>query len=159
MDRPHREERRRNLRALSPQNGLVYNPSLLSGYYDDYVTQVWDKYATATLSVETQAAYGTVTGQVTGGQLTFPGVGSFARPTTADIFSCSTGPFSTAGASGPELAIIPRLAAAFNRSTLLADSSQPNGRTRPPTTRTRSPTITRGIVHATRPAARLRLPV
>ena len=116
-----------NLRALSPQNGLVYNPSLLSGYYDDYVSQVWDKYSTATLSIETQASYGTVTGQVTGGQLTFPGVGSFARPTTADIFSCSTGPFSTAGANGPELAIIPRLAAAFNRSTLLTDSSQPNG--------------------------------
>lgn len=27
-----------NLRALSPQNGIVTNPSLLSGYYDDYVS-------------------------------------------------------------------------------------------------------------------------
>jgi len=116
-----------NLRALSPQNGIVGNASLLSGYYDDYVTQVWNKYAASTLTIDTQASIGTVTGQVTGGVLTFPGIGSFARPTTADIFSCSTGPFSTAGASGAVLAIIPRLAAAFNRSTLLIDSSQPDG--------------------------------
>jgi hypothetical protein len=116
-----------NLRALSPQNGIVFNSSLLSGYYNDYVTAVWDKYESATLTVDTQASYGTVTGQVTGGSLTFPGVGSFAQPTAADIFSCSTGPFSTAGASGEVLAIIPRLAAAFNRSTLLIDSDQPDG--------------------------------
>jgi hypothetical protein len=116
-----------NLRALSPQNGIVYNSSLLSGYYDDYVTAVWDLYSSTTLAVDTQASYGTVTGQVTGGLLTFPGVGSFARPSAADIFSCATGPFSTAGASGEVLAIIPRLAAAFNRSTLLIDSNQPDG--------------------------------
>jgi hypothetical protein len=116
-----------NLRALSPQNGIVYNSSLLSGYYDDYVSQVWSMYESATLTVDTQASYGTVTGQVSGGLLTFPGVGTFARPVSADIFSCSTGPFSTAGASGEVLAIIPRLAAAFNRSTLLIDSSQPDG--------------------------------
>lgn len=116
-----------NLRALSPTNGLVMNSSFLSGYYDDYVSQVWSKYESATLTVDTQASYGIVTGQVSGGLLTFPGVGSFARPSAADIFSCASGPFSTAGASGEVLAIIPRLAAAFNRSTLLIDSSQPDG--------------------------------
>ncbi len=117
----------RNLRALSPQNGIVLNSSLLSGYYDGYVSQVWQMYESATLTVDTQASYGTVTGQVSGGLLTFPGIGSFAQPATADIFSCSTGPFSTAGASTEVLAIIPRLAAALNRSTLLIDSDQPDG--------------------------------
>jgi Beta-1,3-glucanase len=116
-----------NLRALSPQNAMVANSSLFAGYYDDYVSQVWQTYESATLTVDTQASYGTVTGQVSGGVLTFPGVGSFAQPATADIFSCATGPFSTAGASGEVLAIIPRLAAAFNRSTLLIDSDQPDG--------------------------------
>lgn len=116
-----------NLRALSPQNGIVLNSSFLSGYYDDYVSQVWDRYESATLTVDTQASYGTVTGQVSGGLLTFPGVGSFAQPATADVLSCSSGPFSTAGASDEVLAIIPRLAAAFNRSTLLIDSDQPDG--------------------------------
>jgi hypothetical protein len=116
-----------NLRALSPQNGMVLDSSFLSGYYDDYVSQVWDMYSSSTLTVDTQASYGTVTGQVSGGVLTFPGVGSFAQPAAADIFSCASGPFSTAGASDEVLAIIPRLAAAFNRSTLLIDSSQPDG--------------------------------
>jgi Beta-1,3-glucanase len=116
-----------NLRALSPQNGIVGNSALLSGYYDDYVAQVWDRYASTPLTIDTQAAAGTVTGQVSNDLLTFAGIGSFARPTTADIFSCSTGPFSTAGASSGALAVIPRLAAAFNRSTLLTDANQPDG--------------------------------
>jgi len=116
-----------NLRALSPANGAVLNPSFLSGYFDAYVSQVWQTYESATLTVDTQASYGTVTGQVSDGLLTFPGVGSFAPPATADILSCATGPFGTAGASGEVLAIIPRLAAAFNRSTLLIDSDQPDG--------------------------------
>jgi hypothetical protein len=115
-----------NLRALSPANGIVENSSFLSGYFDGYVSQVWEMYSSATLTVDTQASYGTVTGQVSGGLLTFPGVGSFAAPATADIFSCATGPFSTGGQSDEVLAIIPRLAAAFNRSTLLIDSDQPD---------------------------------
>jgi hypothetical protein len=116
-----------NLRALSPQNGIVLNSSLLSGYYNNYVTQVWQKYESTTLTVDTQAAAGIVTGQVSGGVLTFPGIGSFAQPSATDIFSCATGPFSTAGASLAVLGIIPRLAAAFNRSTLLIDTDQPDG--------------------------------
>ena len=67
-----------NLRALSPTNGIVMNSSLFSGYFGSYVSQVWQKYQSATLTVDTQASFGTVTGQVTGGELTFAGVGSFA---------------------------------------------------------------------------------
>jgi hypothetical protein len=116
-----------NLRALSPTNGIVMNSGLFSGYYDGYVGQVWQQYESATLSVDTQASYGTVTGQVSGGALTFSGVGSFSQPSAADIFGCNSGPFSPAGLSAEMLAILPRLAAAFNRSTLLTDSSQPDG--------------------------------
>jgi hypothetical protein len=116
-----------NLRALSPQNGIVGNSSFLSGYYDGYVSQVWEMYESATLTVDTQASYGIVTGQVSDGLLTFDGVGEFAQPATADILSCATGPFATAGLSDEMLAIVPRLAAAFNRSTLLIDSDQPDG--------------------------------
>jgi hypothetical protein len=116
-----------NLRALSPQNGMVGNSSFLSGYYDSYVSQVWEMYESATLTIDTQASYGIVTGQVSDGLLTFDGVGSFAQPATGDIFSCASGPFSTGGLSDEMLAIVPRLAAAFNRSTLLIDSDQPDG--------------------------------
>jgi hypothetical protein len=116
-----------NLRALSPNNGIVLNSSFLSGYFGDYVGQVWSMYESATLTVDTQSSFGTVTGQVSDGLLTFSGVGSFAQPATADIFSCASGPFNPAGMSAEMLAIVPRLAAALNRSTLLIDSDQPDG--------------------------------
>jgi Beta-1,3-glucanase len=116
-----------NLRALSPTNGIVMNSGLFSGYYDDYINQVWSMYSSQSLTVDTQASFGTVTGQVSGGLLTFGGVGTYAQPAAADIFGCNSGPFSPAGMSTEMLAILPRLAAAFNRSTLLIDTDQPDG--------------------------------
>ena len=67
-----------HLRALSPVNAMVLNSGLLAGYYDSYVSQVWQKYATTPLTVDTQPSFGTVAGEVSGGLLTFGGVGSFA---------------------------------------------------------------------------------
>jgi len=114
-----------NLRALSPNNGIVMNSSLFSGYFQPYVTSVWSQYAGEALTVDTQASWGSVAGTVTNGVLTFPNVGTFAQPSAADIFSCSTGPF--ANASGEMGALIARISAAFNRTTLLTDTDQPDG--------------------------------
>jgi Beta-1,3-glucanase/Carbohydrate binding module (family 6) len=115
------------LRVLSPNEGIVMNPSLFSGYYDPYVNQVWSKFTNSPLLLNTQASWGTVTGQVVGDELTFNGVGSFGKPTARDIFSCSTGPFAVTSEEMGALAA--RLSAAFNRSTLLIDSNQPSGST------------------------------
>lgn len=111
------------LRALSPNHAP--NLSLFNGYYDAYVDSVYAKYAGTPLSVDTQASYGTVSGAVKSGVLDFGAGGTFAQPSTADIFSCSTGPF--ADTSGERAAFVPRIAAAFNRSTVLQDSSIPSG--------------------------------
>ncbi|ETS84014.1 hypothetical protein PFICI_05890 [Pestalotiopsis fici W106-1] len=117
-----------NLRALSPNSGIVMNNSLFNGYYQSYVDSVWQKYSSETLTVNTQAQWGNVTGKVVSGNLTFDGVGSFAQPSSADIFSCSTGPFGNYQDNVAEMgAIGARLAAAFNRSTLLINSQQPEG--------------------------------
>ena len=114
-----------NLRALSPNNGIVMDSSLFSGYFQPYINQVWSKYQSSSLTIDTQASWGSVTGQVSGGVLNFPGLVSYAQPAAADIFSCSTGPFAnTAGEIG---AVSARLCAAFNRTTLLVDSDQPDG--------------------------------
>lgn len=115
-----------NLRALSPNSGIAMNSSLFSGYYQPYVDEVWAKYSNgANLTIDTQTSqYGSVNGTVTNNALTFSGVGSYSQPSTADIFSNSSGPFAQTGA---ELqAITPRLAAAFVRSTLLIDAVQPD---------------------------------
>ena len=113
-----------NLRALSPNNGIVMNSSLFSGYFQPYIDQVWSQYANQSLTIDTQASWGSVTGQVSGGVLDFPGLVSYAQPAAADIFSCSSGPFAnTAGEIG---AVSARICAAFNRTTLLIDSDQPD---------------------------------
>lgn len=115
----------KNLRALSPTNGIVMHPSLFSGYFNNYLSQVWSKYSSTPLNVDTQAQWGTVSGTVSGGTLNFPGVASFAQPSSADIFSCNSGPF--APGSAEKGALTARISAAINRSTLLSDASQPDG--------------------------------
>jgi len=114
-----------NLRALSPNNGIVMDSSLFSGYFQPYVDSVWSQYSSEALTVDTQnSSYGSLSGTVSGGVLTFPNAGSFAQPAAADIFSCSSGPFAdTSGVLGP---LVARISAAFNRTTLLIDTDQPD---------------------------------
>ncbi|MGI8665446.1 MAG: glycoside hydrolase family 64 protein [Jatrophihabitans sp.] len=115
-----------NLRAVSPNTG---GSPLFAGYLDDYVNQCWSKYTSTDLTIDTQyAGYPTgqtVTGRVSGDTLTFPGVGSFGKPSTYAIFNCSTAPFTTANDEMGNLSA--RLAAALNRTTLLNNANQPDG--------------------------------
>jgi hypothetical protein len=117
-----------NLRALSPNSGIVMNNSLFNNYYQPYVNAVWSKYTSETLTINTQAQWGKLTGKVQNGKLTFPGVGAFPQPSARDIFSCDSGAFAAYPDNTAEMAnITTRLAAAFNRSTLLINNNQPDG--------------------------------
>ncbi|KAK2761859.1 glucanase b [Colletotrichum kahawae] len=118
-----------NLRVLSPNSGIVMQPTLFDGYYQPYIDSVWQKYSSADLTVNTQAGWGDVKGRVgSDNLLTFGTVGSFVQPASKDIFSCSTGPFGGYPSNQAEMgAIGARVAAAFNRSTLLIDDQQPEG--------------------------------
>ena len=116
------------LRALSPNSGGVLVNGLFNDYYQAYVDSVWNKYTNEDLTVNTQFTWGDAVGRVQGSTLNFNGVGTFAKPAAADIFSCSSGPFAAGqGVSDEMLNIGARLAAAFNRSTLLIDAKQPEG--------------------------------
>ena len=123
------------LRALAPNNGGVLNPSLFANYFDPYINEVWTRYSSQPLTINTQARWGNVRGQVSNNALNFavnadlsPGP-SFAKPSSRDVLTCSTGPFAT---GDPEaLAVVPRLAAALNRGTALLSAEQPNGVTDP----------------------------
>ncbi|KAF2718383.1 glycoside hydrolase family 64 protein [Polychaeton citri CBS 116435] len=116
-----------NLRALSPNSGILLHPDWFETYWTDYVNQVYSKFDTQPLTVNTQASYGNVQGDVNAQVLTFPNGVTFAKPSARDIFSCSTGPFATSANTPEKNAIIPRLSAAFNRSTLLLTNEIPNG--------------------------------
>ncbi|MGW4697124.1 glycoside hydrolase family 64 protein [Kitasatospora cineracea] len=112
-----------DLRVLAPNLAIRGNSALFSGYFEPYVDQVWSKYAGTDLRIDTQYTWGTFTGRVSGGTLNFPGAGSFAKPSTLAIFSCSDAPFTTGNDLMGNLSA--RLAAAFNRTTLLSDPVQP----------------------------------
>jgi hypothetical protein len=118
-----------NLRALSPSNGIVLNSSLFQNYWTGYVNSVWNYYVSTPLVVDTQASWGTVTGNTSNDrtQLVFSGVGSFSKPAAADIFGANSGAFAAQATNTAELLNIgARLDAGFNRSTLLIDSDQPD---------------------------------
>jgi hypothetical protein len=88
------------------------------GYYEPYVEKVWEKYQGSQMIINTQAGSGILAGSVNSNGELVIGKESFSKPNTADIFGCNSGPFTT-GPSPDRNAIIPRLAAAFVRSTLL----------------------------------------
>lgn len=111
------------LRILSPGQGMNKNNKLFERYYDDYVNQVYGRFSSMAMSLDTQMKSGVVTGKVVDNTFDFQG-SKFTRPSTGDIFSCDTGPFKT-GNDAQTNAIIPRLSAAFNRSTLLSATSFP----------------------------------
>ncbi|KAK3673974.1 hypothetical protein LTR78_006176 [Recurvomyces mirabilis] len=115
------------LRILSPNSGILLNPSWFQTYWTDYVNAVYAQYNNQPLTIDTQASFGNVTSTANSSNvLNYGAGGSFAKPNAADIFSCSTGPFAT-GSNGETNTIIPRLSAAFNRSTLLISNNTPNG--------------------------------
>ena len=119
------ESEGKKIRVLSPNNGIVMNGgNMFQGYYDSYVNEVWEKYSGSNLTVDTQAQWGKLTAKVRDGSLKFDGMGSFGKPSTSDIFGCSSGPFaSNEGALGPLTA---RICAGLNRSTLLSNDVHPN---------------------------------
>lgn len=110
-----------NLRVIAPGHGIEAG-LFSSTYYDAYINQVWSQYASTNLNVTINTT--TYTGRVSGSQLVFNGgVAPFNKPTTKDVFYCN-GALGAPndGLTGPVAA---QLGAAYNRSTLLSNPSQP----------------------------------
>ncbi|KAL6876010.1 glycoside hydrolase family 64 protein [Trichoderma longibrachiatum] len=121
-----------NLRVLSPNSAGVMFSGLFDGYYDAYVDAAWKKFQGEDVVVNMQFGdWGDAVGRVdaSGEKLVFSnGGGTFAKPSAADIFSCSTGPFAGGEDVSPkQLNVGARLAAALNRSTLLLEGPHPEG--------------------------------
>ncbi|KAF2207552.1 glycoside hydrolase family 64 protein [Cercospora zeae-maydis SCOH1-5] len=108
------------VRVLAPSNLISQKADAFKGYYDRYVNNAWTKFASEDLFIETQTDAGRVPCRVRDNQLQCKGDNrAYAKPTTSDIMGCNTGPFAIqAGDNGVHLAVVPRLCAAFHRSTL-----------------------------------------
>lgn len=114
------------VRVLSPNSATQIYPAAFTGYLEPYIDQVWAKYASEPLTVDTgRGDWGVDAGQVSGGILDFGGGMTFAKPSTASIWSCSIPPWTTGNDEQGNLTA--RLTAAFNRTTLLLNSNQPDG--------------------------------
>ncbi|KAI1325534.1 glycoside hydrolase family 64 protein [Xylariaceae sp. FL0255] len=111
------------LRVLSSNLYTSVNPDAFSDYYTDYINQVWSQYTSEPLMVNTQMNGGnsTIACQVSGDTMTCAGDETgYQMPTITDIWGCNSGPFANiAGASATHQAVVARLCAAFDRSTLL----------------------------------------
>lgn len=115
----------RNFRALNATHGDAVGADF-QGYFEPYVERVWDKYRSSKCHIDTQAGPGVLSGSVDEGSHELViGDERFGKPSTADILGCNSGPFTT-GPSATRNAIIPRLAAAFVRSTLLTEDVHPS---------------------------------
>lgn len=112
------------MRILNATHGDAVGAKF-DGYFEKHIDEVWHKYESgAKLKINTQAGPGIVQGHVQNDRLIIAGE-QFDRPTTADVLGCNSGPFTTGG-SPTRNAIIPRLAAAFVRSSLLDAEDQPS---------------------------------
>lgn len=114
------------VRILSPNSVVQVYPTAFEHYLDPYIDQVWQKYTTEDLIVNTnKVEWGDKVGRVVGGVLDFGGGMIFAKPSTQSIWSCSIPPWTTG--NDEQGNVTARLTAAFNRSTLLVNTTQPNG--------------------------------
>ncbi|KAL1968357.1 hypothetical protein VTN77DRAFT_1886 [Rasamsonia byssochlamydoides] len=109
------------LRVLSPTDYISLNPTAFQDYWTDYVDKVWTKYSSQSLTINTQASPGYVSCNVTGDVLACAGDNrNYQKPTAVDIFGCNSGPFTVLKTDNTvHAAVVPRLCAAFDRSTLL----------------------------------------
>ncbi|RMZ91167.1 hypothetical protein DV736_g1605, partial [Chaetothyriales sp. CBS 134916] len=109
------------VRILSPGNHISTNATAFSDYWSTYLDEVWQKYISEPLVINTQASAGNVSCTVSGEELICAGSSrTYAKPSATDIFTCNTGPFEIASTDNDiHRAVVPRLCAAINRSTLL----------------------------------------
>jgi hypothetical protein len=109
------------IRVLAPSDYITIQNNAFSNYWTNYVNQVWSHYTSNTLTIDTQASYGDISCTVSGSTLNCAGDNAgYSKPTAGDIFGCNSGPFAISSSDNViHQYVVPRLCAAFDRSTLL----------------------------------------
>ena len=109
------------VRVLSPTAFTDIDSSSFATYWHQYRDQVWDKYRNEPLIIDTQREFGRINCRVSGDAMNCDGDNRpYFKPEAIDIWGCDRGPFGKqSGDNQVHLAVIPRLCAAFVRSTLL----------------------------------------
>ena len=112
------------LRVLSPEDYETVEQGGFDDYWTAYVDEVWAKYSTQPLTINTQNdAIGDVKCQVNGELLECEGDNrGYPKPNAADIWGCNSGPFGILeGDNEVHYAVVPRLCAAIVRTTMMIE--------------------------------------
>ncbi|KAG5982170.1 hypothetical protein E4U43_006479 [Claviceps pusilla] len=111
----------RPIRVISPNIYAVMDPEDFKDYWQGYVDEVWQHFSNRNLTIDTQGSAGKVQCRVRGSQMSCDGDNRhYDKPSARDIWGCNSGTFGKQdGDNDIHLAVIARLCAAFNRSTLL----------------------------------------
>ncbi|KAH6603922.1 glycoside hydrolase family 64 [Trichoderma cornu-damae] len=111
------------VRVLSPNYYQRIYAADFQDYWQGYVDKVWEYYSSTPLVIDTQTPAGDIECQVFDDTLYCDDDNrGYAKPTAADIWGCNSGPFGLEkGDNRVHVAVIPRLCAAFVRSTLLVE--------------------------------------
>ncbi|KEY70783.1 hypothetical protein S7711_03278 [Stachybotrys chartarum IBT 7711] len=114
------------IRVVSPYLYHDLDANGFTTYWDQYGNDVWQKFRNQPLVIDTQGPRGHVNCYVQGDTLNCDGDNrGYGRPTARDIWGCDSGPFGKmSGDNDVHLAVIPRLCAAFVRSTLLSQGGE-----------------------------------
>ena len=112
---------RNPVRVLSPNMFRFIDDGAFRTYWTQYVDQVWSTYSRKPMRIDTQSAFGVVNCQVRGSELQCGGDNrGYVKPSAEDIWTCDGGPFHIRnGDNAVHYAVVPRLCAAFVRTTLL----------------------------------------
>lgn len=118
------------LRTVSPYKYITgIDRTAFQGLFEPAVSALWALYTPSPTNPNPvlhvnglPAPFGSAIGDVTPrGEFHFlaanGATAAFSRPTTNDVFSCSTGPFATPSGNLFKDALVPRFAAALNRGT------------------------------------------
>lgn len=119
------------LRVIAPNDYISSNPDAFSTFWSEYIDDVWKLFTTDTLSIDTQMSAGTVGCQVQSDNLLHCDGDNrgYSKPVASDIFGCNSGPFAIeSGDNAIHVAVVPRLCAAFERTTLTMEggNTQPS---------------------------------
>ncbi|CEJ92408.1 hypothetical protein VHEMI08063 [[Torrubiella] hemipterigena] len=105
------------VRIVSPNIYNQQDPTVFATYFDEYVTRVWNGLRFEPgLTVDSQGTDGKIKCKVSNDVLECDKGLKYKKPTSADIFSCNTGPFAPSG-NDLRQNVGARLCAAFVRTT------------------------------------------
>ena len=108
------------VRVNSPGKWAAVHGDAFSSYYSAYVDQVWNRFSSQPLIIHPQNGMADISCSTSSGTMVCNGASrTYPKPSALEIFGCQGVYGRQANDNAVDLAIVPRVCAAFHRTTLL----------------------------------------